>query len=128
MYEHRVGNLTGLVHNDNHKWFVINQMSPDQVWIFCQFDNKTKICVPHSSVDVVGAKSNARPRKSIESRCLIRYKIWIPFLGNSIIIYHPYSFYSWNKKLPSSTLTWNHALILYCKDTYAIQAFLDLRC
>jgi len=75
MYEHRVGNLTGLVHNDNHKWFVINQMSPDQVWIFCQFDNKTKICVPHSSVDVVGAKSDARPRKSIESRCLIRYKI-----------------------------------------------------
>jgi hypothetical protein len=69
-----LGSITELVKNDNHKWFVINRMSPDQVWIFCQFDNKTKICVPHSSVDVVGTKEDARPRKSIESRCLIKYK------------------------------------------------------
>ena len=36
-------------------------------------------------------------------------------------LYHHYSFYSWNKKLPSSTSTWNHALILFHKDTSATQ-------
>ena len=35
--------------------------------------------------------------------------------------YHHLTFYSWNKKSPSSTPTWNHALILYHKDTSATQ-------
>ena len=75
IYKDRVGVMRGLVYNENHKWFMINQMDPDQVWIFCQFDNKTKICVPHSAIEVVGTKEDAKPRKSIESRCFVRYKI-----------------------------------------------------
>ena len=73
-YGNRIGNIQGLVHNPNHKWLMINHMSPDQVWIFCQFDSNTKMCVPHSAIDVVGTKENAKARKSIESRCMIRYR------------------------------------------------------
>ena len=30
IYKDRVGVMRGLVHNENHKWFMINQMNPDQ--------------------------------------------------------------------------------------------------
>ena len=48
-------------------------MSPDEAWVFCQYDTRTKIAVPHTAVEVVGTPEDARPRVSVETRCLIRY-------------------------------------------------------
>ena len=73
LYGDRVGRIQGLAYSPRYRWYWIERMTPDQVWIFCQFDNKRRLCVPHSAVDMVGQRQDAKPRKSIESRCMIRY-------------------------------------------------------
>ena len=49
------------------------QMSPSQWWLFCQFDSRSGVTVPHSAVEMVDTPDTARPRTSVETRCLIRY-------------------------------------------------------
>ena len=89
VYGERVGIMKGWRQNPQHKWYVIDkvsdygllcstvtiycQMSPEQAWLFCQFDTKTKISVPHSAITLDPTPDKARPRTSIETRCLIRY-------------------------------------------------------
>ena len=48
-------------------------MRPDQVWIFSQFDSRRPVCVPHAAIDLQTVRADARPRTSIESRCIVRY-------------------------------------------------------
>ena len=97
-YGARVGIMQGLKKSDSHKWYFINkvinhylpvirfvapslhmkhnftaQMRPDQAWIFCQFDSRSRLSVPHSALEVEDTPEDARPRTSIETRCLVRY-------------------------------------------------------
>ena len=66
----------GLLSSDRHRWYCIPRMRPDQVWVFCQFDNRSKLrCVPHSAVKTK-TYPNAMPRRSVESRCMVKYVIW----------------------------------------------------
>jgi len=70
----RVGVIQGVEHREDHRWVVLDKMDTNMVWIFNQFDSKGLRGVPHSAVEVVGTKEDARPRRSIDSRILIRYK------------------------------------------------------
>ena len=66
----------GLLSSDRHRWYCIPRMRPDQVWVFCQFDSRSKLrCVPHSAVKTK-TYPNAMPRRSVESRCMVKYVIW----------------------------------------------------
>jgi len=72
-YGSRVGIMQGLVKNTGHKWYWIKDMRPEQAWIFCQFDSRSRISVPHSAIDLVDTPDTARSRTSIETRCLVRF-------------------------------------------------------
>ena len=48
-------------------------MRPDQAWIFCQFDSRSRMSVPHSALELEDTPGDARPRTSIETRCLVRF-------------------------------------------------------
>lgn len=72
-YQTRVGVMQGFKGNDQHTWYWIEKMRPDQVWIFCQFDSRSRISVPHSALEIVDTPADARSRTSIESRCLVRF-------------------------------------------------------
>jgi len=72
-YGTRVGIMQGFKSNQKHKWYWINQMRPDQAWIFCQFDSRSRVSVPHSAVEIFNTPSDAISRTSIESRCLIKF-------------------------------------------------------
>lgn len=72
-YGSRVGIMQGLMKNTDHKWYWLRNMRPDQAWIFCQFDSRSRICVPHSAIDLVDTPTSARSRTSIETRCLVRF-------------------------------------------------------
>ena len=63
-----------LVHNESHRWLVLDKMEPSMVWIFNQYDTRGLITVPHSAVEIVGTREDARPRRSIESKMLVKYK------------------------------------------------------
>jgi len=73
LYGERVGVMQGLKENSKHKWIFIEKMRPDQVWIFSQFDSRKNICVPHSAIELMDNPPDARPRSSIETRCLVRF-------------------------------------------------------
>jgi len=62
------------VYNESHRWLVLDKMEPSMVWIFNQYDTKGLITVPHSAVEIVDTMEDARPRRSIESRMLVKYK------------------------------------------------------
>ena len=55
------------------KCILIAQMRPDQAWIFCQFDSRSRLSVPHSALEIEDTPDDARSRTSIETRCLVRY-------------------------------------------------------
>ena len=90
LYGDRVGRMQGVKASQKHRWMFIDQagydvirnrieilyllqMRPDQVWIFSQFDSRRPMCVPHAAIDLQTVRSDARPRTSIESRCIVRY-------------------------------------------------------
>ena len=89
-YGDRVGRMQGVKASQKHRWMLIEQagrmarwftvhdfcfvqMRPDQVWIFSQFDSRRLVCVPHAAIDLKGGRTDARPRRSIESRCIVRF-------------------------------------------------------
>ena len=74
IYPDRVGMAPGVVFREAHRWLVLDKMDPSMVWIFGQYDSHGLSSVPHSAVEIVGTQEDARPRKSIESRTLVRYR------------------------------------------------------
>ena len=48
-------------------------MMPDEVAIFNIYDNRGRPSVAHSALDMIEDPNVTTPRKSIESRTLIRY-------------------------------------------------------
>lgn len=73
IYPDRLGEIMGLTANPAHEWIYRSRMSPDEVAIFNIFDNGGQPSVGHSALDLVSSISTDHPRKSVESRTLIRY-------------------------------------------------------
>lgn len=74
IYPDRVGHILGVVANTEHDWFYLSGMTPDEVAIFNIYDNRGRPQVGHSALDLPGDAQATRPRQSIESRTLLRYR------------------------------------------------------
>ncbi len=73
IYPDRRGHIMGLVASDRHEWIYRSRMTPEEVVYFNIYDNRELPSVGHSAIDMVEDASLSIPRKSIESRALIRY-------------------------------------------------------
>ena len=73
IYPDRQGQILGASYNPNHKWFYLSEMTPDEVAIFSVYDNHRRLFLAHSALDVVEQTPLTSPRKSIETRTLVRY-------------------------------------------------------
>jgi hypothetical protein len=73
VYPDRIGHITGLTYNPNHKWLFLPNMSPNEVVVFNAFDSTGRPAVAHSAADLIDLPSTARPRRSIETRSLVRF-------------------------------------------------------
>jgi len=73
IYPDRTGQIMGLVGNTRHDWVYQSLMTPDEVAIFNIYDNRGQPSIAHSALDMVEDPTVNTPRKSIESRTLVRY-------------------------------------------------------
>lgn len=73
VYPDRRGQITGLIRQPRHRWIYLSRMRPDEVAIFSVYDNRGRPPVAHSAVELLNAAANICPRRSIESRALIRF-------------------------------------------------------
>ena len=74
VYPDRVGQILGVSANVDHDWFYLSSMTPDEIAIFNIYDNGGRSFLGHSALDMEGASDGVTPRKSIESRTLVRYR------------------------------------------------------
>ncbi|GAB5489751.1 MAG: CmcJ/NvfI family oxidoreductase [Parasphingorhabdus sp.] len=73
IYPDRVGQILGVADNPCHHWFYQSDMTPDEVIIFNIYDNGERPYLAHSALDLPSDANASVPRKSIESRTLVRY-------------------------------------------------------
>jgi hypothetical protein len=73
IYPDRVGQILGVAANPDHAWFYTSGMRPDEAAIFNIYDNRGRPHLAHSALDLQGDAQATSPRKSIESRTLVRY-------------------------------------------------------
>lgn len=73
VYPDRTGQILGVTSSKLHDWFYLSDMTPDEVAIFNIYDNRGAPFLGHSALDMDGPSTSATPRKSIESRALVRY-------------------------------------------------------
>ena len=73
IYPDRTGQILGVAPNDEHQWFYLSDMTPSEVAIFNIYDNCGRPTIAHSALDMDRDQNIVLPRKSIESRTLIRY-------------------------------------------------------
>lgn len=73
IYPDRFGQILGVAENPAHKWFYQSHMTPDEVVLFNIYDNTGRPHLAHSALDMAGDDKASVPRKSIESRTLVRY-------------------------------------------------------
>ena len=73
IYPDRLGQILGVAANSAHEWFFKSRMSPDEVVIFNIYDNGERPHLAHSALDLPSDVFAKTPRKSIESRTLVRY-------------------------------------------------------
>lgn len=73
IYPDRFGQILGVAANPAHEWFYQSQMTPDEVVLFNIYDNTGRPHLAHSALDMEGDDKAPVPRKSIESRTLVRY-------------------------------------------------------
>lgn len=73
IYPDRVGQVLGVAANRAHEWFYLSDMTPDEAIIFNVHDSSDRPHIAHSALDMPGDADVTLPRKSIESRSLIRY-------------------------------------------------------
>lgn len=74
IYPDRIGQILGVAANKNHDWFFLSQMTPNEVTIFNIYDNQGRPFLAHSALDMANTDNVTTPRKSIESRTLVRYE------------------------------------------------------
>ena len=73
IYPDRYGQILGVAANSTHEWFFKSGMTPDEAIIFNIYDNTGRPHLAHSALDLPGDADVTIPRKSIESRTLVRY-------------------------------------------------------
>lgn len=73
IYPDRMGQILGVTSNPKHEWFYQSKMKPDDVIIFNIYDNQGRYHLAHSALDITGQPDSPFPRKSIETRTLVRY-------------------------------------------------------
>ena len=73
VYPDRFGQIVGVAANQSHEWFFKSDMAPDELVIFNLYDNCGYPRMAHSALDLPGDNRAANPRKSIESRTLVKY-------------------------------------------------------
>lgn len=73
IYPDRIGQIMGLVASEAHEWLYMSRMAPDEVAFFNIYDNRGLSSIAHSAMDMVEDAKVTAPRKSIESRTLVRY-------------------------------------------------------
>lgn len=73
VYPHRTGQIMGLAPSERHEWIYRSAMTPDEVVLFNIYDNRGRPSVAHSALDLKDAGAAATPRRSMESRTLVRY-------------------------------------------------------
>lgn len=73
IYPDRIGQIMGLIANENHEWVYKSFMTPDDVVIFNIYDNRGRPSIGHSALDMDKEVDAPSPRMSIESRTLVRY-------------------------------------------------------
>ena len=74
VYPDRIGQILGVAANEDHDWFYLSQMTPQEVAIFNIYDNQGRPFLGHSALDLETRTAASCPRKSIESRALVRYR------------------------------------------------------
>jgi hypothetical protein len=72
-YPDRLGQILGVAANEAHEWFFKSHMTPDEAVIFNIYDSKGRPHLAHSALDLPSDVHASIPRKSIESRTLVRY-------------------------------------------------------
>lgn len=72
---HRTGETYGVHHNPSHKWVYYSRMQPNEALLFKQFDSSEKVArfALHSAVQHKEPGEPAKPRRSLEVRCLVFY-------------------------------------------------------
>jgi len=73
IYPDRLGQILGVAANDDHDWFYLSEMTPDEITVFNIYDNQGRPHLAHSALDMHELKDVTAPRMSIESRTLVRY-------------------------------------------------------
>ena len=73
IYPDRFGQILGVAANPKHEWFFMSEMTPDEAVIFNIYDSTGRPHLAHSALDLSGEEAVTVPRKSIESRTLVRY-------------------------------------------------------
>ena len=73
IYPDRKGQILGVGANPKHEWFYQSNMTPNEVVIFNIYDNRGQPHLAHSALDIANQPDNSPPRKSIETRTLVRY-------------------------------------------------------
>lgn len=73
IYPDRQGQILGVVANPEHEWFYMSEMTLNNLIVFNIYNNKGKPHLAHSALDIIGQNSTNTPRKSIETRTLVRY-------------------------------------------------------
>lgn len=73
IYPDRIGQIMGLVANPDHEWLYRSAMTSDEVVYFNIYDNRGGPPVAHSAIDLLDT-GEPSPRKSLESRTVLRYR------------------------------------------------------
>ncbi len=73
IYPDRKGQILGVSENKAHQWFYKSYMDQNEVVIFNIYDNRGRPHLAHSALDLELPDETVTPRKSIESRTLVRY-------------------------------------------------------
>lgn len=74
-YRDRTGEIYLVTHSPDHRWWYVPKMERNEVLVFKQYDSATGVAkfAPHAAFDHPDAPAGARPRQSIEVRCLVTY-------------------------------------------------------
>lgn len=73
IYPDRKGEILGVAPNPQHEWFYQSNMQTNEVIIFNIYNNRGRPHLAHSALDIMGQPDSPLPRKSIETRTLVRY-------------------------------------------------------
>ncbi|MEP3655352.1 MAG: CmcJ/NvfI family oxidoreductase [Litorimonas sp.] len=73
IYPDRLGQILGVAASEAHDWFFKSFMTPDEAIIFNIYDSNGRPHLAHSALDLPSDIHASVPRKSVESRTLIRY-------------------------------------------------------